>query len=116
MSNTMPYQQRKDILRALKAARPLIWDGTLPRGNDGKMMYICDAIWRAHNNGAISDRAQLVAKRLIADRIGRHQFSLYGWLEMDAGIPRHEITPARLQAHRIAWVDHLIAEFSDPSQ
>lgn len=115
MSNTLSCQQRKDILRALKAARPLIWDGTLPRGNDGKMLYICDAIWRAHENGAISRRAHLAAKRLVSDRIDR-RFSLEEWLLHDAGIRRSEITIARLQAHRIAWVDHLIAEFSELPQ
>lgn len=105
------------ILRALKAARPLIWNGKGPSPDASETNtnpYICDAILQAFRNGDITDDEKQAAKDLINDRIN-HRFSLKEWLELDCGIHRSEITPARVQAHRIAWVDQLIAEFSAPA-
>lgn len=113
----MTPQKRTAILRALQAARPLIWDGTGPEPASigaNKTIYICDALLHAHTNGAIKECDFRRAKDLINERIN-HRFSLTQWLVEDAGVPCEDITPARLQAHRIAWVDQLIAEFSAPA-
>lgn len=112
-----PTKTRAAILRALRAARPLIWDGTGQEPASigaNKTIYICDALLHAHINGAIKERDFLHAKYLINKRIN-YRFSLTQWLVDDAGVPCEDITTARLQAHRIAWVDHLIAEFSAPA-
>lgn len=114
---TYTAKQRAAIVRALKAAKPLLWDGTgdAPDSwSDRPELYICDAILNAHRSGAITTEERRVARDLIHERIDRC-FSLAEWLHNHAGIHYSDITPPRLQAHRHAWLDQLIAEFSMPA-
>lgn len=86
-----------------EAKKHLAHDGRL-----GKWPYICYAI-----NAVAGDRptkAHTAARKVVMDRLGGRA-SMLPWLE-DQGIPRQEITINRLQAHRHAWLDQLIAEFS----
>ena len=96
---------RKAIAAAFRAAKPLLWDGRGSPGYFEPHEYICLALeatdadeWRQ-------------ARSVIRVRIGGSQMrTIEEWL-IDQGIPRKQMTPKRLQAHRHAWLDMLIAEF-----
>lgn len=110
-------KQRASIVRALKAVKPMLWDGIgvgpyHAPGADNTETYICDAISQACRDGAITKNERDLVRNLIATRI-EWRFSLNRWL-VTKGVPPDEITSPRLQAHRRAWVNLLIAEFSPP--
>lgn len=116
---TYTANQRAAIARALKAAKPLLWDGTGDApdswSNSNQVRsYICDAILSAGRIHAITGEEAWAARELIHERIDRC-FSLADWLKTRAGIKASDITPPRLQAYRHAWLDQLIAEFSMPA-
>lgn len=96
---------RKAIAAAFRAAKPLLWDGVGLQGS--KNRFICYAISESKH------RAKSAAVRVIRERLYCSKFncdSLCLWLE-NQGIKWRQITPRRLQAHRHAWLDMLIAEF-----
>lgn len=100
---------RAEIVKALKAAKPHLWCGT--RHQSRKTEYIClalERVSRQHPTGVA------YAKSLIAERLGRSN-TLWGWLRSQ-GISQKQLTDDRVQQHRHAWVDQLIAEFSVPIQ
>jgi hypothetical protein len=94
---------RKAIAAAFRAAKPLLWDGA----SNGGERFICHAINESNHS------ARFAAMRVIQERLNCAQrgcYSLCRWLEFQ-GIAWRHLTPKRLQAHRHAWLDMLIAEF-----
>lgn len=95
---------RRMIASAFKAAVPHLDDGT---GQVGKYIFICLALERS--GAPYWDRAVEV----VGSRMGEW-CSLRGWLRYSAGVPSADLTYARVQAHRHAWLQELIREFSQP--
>ena len=98
---------RKQLVEVFTQAKEWLWDGGPIFKLFLKSRYICVAINechylpRAHRESATA----IVSKRLQ----GAH--TLKGWLK-GKGIPEEDLTPERMQAHRHAWLDLLIEEFS----
>ena len=91
----------KAIAAAFRAAKPLLWDGHHPRKLGSR--YICFAL-----DGSLHPAAN-AAKAIVLKRV-RPAYSFDGWLALQF-IPDLVIGDARIQAHRHAWLDMLIAEF-----
>lgn len=98
---------RKQLVEVFKEAKDWLWDGGPKFKLFPKSRYICVAINgcrylpRAHRESATA----IVSKRLQGAP------TLKGWL-IDKGIPEEDMTTERMQAHRHAWLDLLIEEFS----
>lgn len=99
----------------LSAARHRLWDGVSERAYSN-VNFICSAIdtvnTSEHTDVVTKEHTWRIAKE-VKMRIKQRIYpcdTLYFWLR-DQGIPDGDITDARLQAHRLAWVDILIAEF-----
>lgn len=93
-------------VKILEGVRNLLWDGHSFKGSQHK--YICDCITHGPDKSYPFDRMQL--REIIHERLG-HQFSVSAWLAMQ-GVPQRDLTNIRVQAHRKAWVEMLIEEFS----
>lgn len=89
----------------LKAAMPLLWDGVSPR--KGATSYICYAISAASciNCGSVSGAAHNLLDE-INWRLGYRTMST--WLF--ERVPSWLLTDARVQAHRLAWMQRLHRE------
>lgn len=101
-------EQRAEIVKALTSAKRHLWRGS--RSREGKTEYICIALEcfaHRHPIGALH------AKSMISERLGA-DVTFRSWLEQQ-GIAKRSLTYARVQQHRHAWVDQLIAEFSAPA-
>jgi len=77
----------------------------LSDGISYKTPYICFAIGRT----VAAARHKDALRKLIMRRL-EGEGSLEFWL-LSKGVSRREFTRERVQAHRHAWVDMLIAEF-----
>jgi hypothetical protein len=97
---------RKQIAEAFRAAR-VISKEEMDAGCYG---YICIALRRAATTKVISRHAARNATEVVMKRLGGC-FSLGDWLRDFSRVPGAEITPAAVKAHRLAWLDRLIAEF-----
>lgn len=106
MSYSKTKKQRVGIARALRAAKPYLWDGHGDFVPYGRCMYICDAV-RATSKQEIAD----LTKAMISERLG-YEFSLESWLVNLGGAASKQVVQPYLQAHRLAWLDQLIEEFS----
>jgi len=84
------------------AAKRKLWNGT---GKTSGRVYICHAI-----TSTLSQREASHAKGIVMSRLSG-AVTLDTWLITHAGIQVDDMTPARMQAHRHAWLDLLIAEF-----
>lgn len=98
--------KREQIAQAFKNAKKHLWNGLGRQGK--KQEFICLAI-RSRFDGDVIDANTAI--HIIEQRIGWCN-TMSCWLT-EQGIPVSQITPRRLQAHRHAWLDMLIAEFSD---
>lgn len=96
--------ERKQIAEAFKAAVSHLDDGT---GQVGKCVFICLALERS--GAPYWGRAVEV----VGSRMGEW-CSLRGWLRYSAGVPSEYLSYPRVQAHRHAWRQELIREFSQP--
>lgn len=78
--------------------------------DEHKCIFICNAVSRVGKyNTHCAAIADHVINNIITARIG--QGTLGGWL-MSQGVKKAELTYAKMQAHRHAWIDLLIEEFS----
>jgi hypothetical protein len=100
---------RKAIAAAFRAAKPLLWDGVGGEIPFGKTRFICFAIRLA------ATKSHWAAEEVISKRIGGKYSSMAVWLSYQ-DISNSSMTDARLQAHRHAWPDMLIAEFERDEQ
>lgn len=100
---------RLKIAKAFKDAKAFLWDGNGIRPR-GKQTFICFALEEAMFCGTPAYDAYQSAISVIALRLRPHT-SLTSWLSAQF-IPSHDLTCPRLQAHRLAWLDLLIKEFS----
>ena len=105
---------RHQIAAAFRAAKPYLWDGLSNCNTQIKRQFICDAICLARSSAEFGDKgAYTEAKNIIGSRLGV-AMTLTEWLRQ-RGIPRDQLNNcARIQAHRHAWLDQLIAEFEAP--
>ena len=110
MSTKYTRRERADILKALKAAKQFLWDGKgIPAGKQG---MICFCIDMAYIQRLISASGATSAQKMIMGRLEGNG-GMYGFLR-NQGISKNELTYERVQAHRLAWLDLLITEFSEP--
>ncbi len=99
-------QQRTDIANALKAAKPFL----AKKRGDGKTSYICNALRDGGADGWYN------AKDIVMERICPHG-TFRNWLDSNVefddsnGYIPMDGHP-KVQAHRHAWLDQLIEEFS----
>lgn len=111
MTDGYTKRDRKALVKAFREGKKFLWDGKSPRGPWVDNM-ICFAIALAEHAGAVTPRAGALAANLIQRRLGWGT-GMRTWLK-DRGVPRGDLTDERVQAHRHAWLDLLIAEFSAP--
>ena len=99
----------KEIAAGFAAAKQYLWDGVgeFPKS---KSSYICIAIQNACNKQGISVKVQIACTLVISSRLGG-DYTLRSWL-LTQGICEEDLTEALIQAHRHAWLDLLIKEFS----
>lgn len=107
MTATYTKAQRQAIAAAFKAAKPRLWDGT---GTGKGSRFICWAIDRAETDYIVGSSTAEAAKSVVLDRLGRSN-SVEDWL-LRKGVLSYQMTSAHVQAHRHAWLDKLIEEFS----
>lgn len=100
---------RQAIAAAFRAAKSCLWDGVSPRGFGNETRYICIGLTAVSDPLVRQDACRIINSRLC----GRP--SLEGWLFAEAGVHEADLTDARVQAHRHAWLDQLIAEFEAPT-
>lgn len=96
--------ERTQIAKAFKAAVAHLNDGIVVLG---KTRYICRALEKSNAPHWRYARAVVMARLRGADTLGI-------WLRYQAGVPSEELTDERVQAHRHAWLQELIREFSQP--
>lgn len=95
--------QRQNLVKVFEAAKLFLWDGS--NSSYGiKKEYICHAIERTNLPGAH------MAKLLVMRRLDGY-YTFYNWL-VRHGVSSFAITETRMQAHRLAWLNLLIEEFS----
>ena len=102
----------KEIAAGFAAAKKYLWDGVSPQ----IVMFhlpapICTALARASDRRKITVKVRKRCKEIIAQRIDRLS-TLESWLN-SKGVKNAELTRQRMQAHRHAWLDLLIKEFSE---
>jgi len=96
-------------------SKKYLWDGKDDYElNCDKSEYICYAIlYAARNHGG---RKQILfdTYQRCRDVIEARLFpwnNLDSWLQYRAGIPGTELTPDRVQKHRLKWMNKLIKEY-----
>lgn len=92
--------------KAFKLVKQHIWDGTSSEVDYSE--FICITLVMLAAQDFISKRTAQQCAKIVRDRVGS---TLEEWL-VKQGVPYTEFTPRRLQAHRKAWLDMLIKEFS----
>lgn len=105
-------EERKQILKALKVALQLLWNGR-GRYNFTKETGICDAIYLARLDGKISGNERALAVNMIADRIGSPGWYVTDWLRYKHGIAEELLAnDIQVQRYRKRWLKAMIKEFS----
>lgn len=103
----------------LTAAKKYLWDGQddnqLEDLSEHKSEYICFAISNVrHFELNLSEAPIYWLIRKTRDMIELRLFpwnNMDAWLLRGACIPPEQLTPDRVQAHRLAWMNLLIEEF-----
>jgi hypothetical protein len=95
----------------LNAAKDELWPGVGPYGN--KDIYICHCIDIAANlfYPDLESQANCLIE-LIQSRLGKYNSTVTEWLHREHNIPLSEFNDEAVQAHRLAWLNLLIKEFS----
>ena len=101
----------KEIAAGFAAAKKYLWDGVSPQVLVYSPMHICIALSRATDKRKITGKVRKRCQEIIAQRMGGRG-ALESWLTFH-GIKNTELTHQRMQAHRHAWLDLLIKEFSE---
>ena len=107
---TFTKAQKAKFVRQLEACKPFLWDGKSPWGRE-QTRYICIAVACGADDLKLKSEYAGTLRREIGRRL-ENTHTLRRWLR-NQGIPVADLTEARLQAHRHAWVDLLIEEFSN---
>lgn len=102
-------ERLSDIFTACKAH--IIHPDCGPTADTGKCRYICDALGKMYSSGEISETRWAQAVGIIQRRLGSRNCDLGDWL-ISQGVPEDELTFSRMQAHRLAWLDRLVEEFT----
>jgi hypothetical protein len=106
--NQYTKEQRQAFVKLLEGSKATLWNG---KGNKGKQnIYICLALEEAWLDGFATQGDVETLCREIDHRLG-NWCSMSTWL-LSQGIPRADITMPALQAHRLAWINLMIEEFS----
>lgn len=92
---------RKTFVELLKHAKKNLCDGTDPNLN--KSEYICFALPFTYTANEL--------KIEIHNRLAPHN-NVWSWLHKKVGIPQRYLNQRNVQAHRLAWINKLIEEFS----
>ncbi len=102
-------QDRAYIAQTLRDCRAYLWDGSEGlAGSKAGREFICNAVRKAAN---YSPKAYMV-QGVILERIVPC-VSFKEWLNVVKGVPLEQLRDKRrMQAHRLAWVNQLIDEFS----
>lgn len=117
MTARFTIEERQGIARAFMKAKEVLWNGVGKEAVLPQQKYICHAIdstgrWEVNHTefGYFG-----MAKSIIQDRLGEY-YSFERWLHAHgvSNGPRAGTGNSKLmQAHRLAWMDLLIAEFSE---
>lgn len=99
-------QTRAAIRKAFAVAKDYLADGET--FNEQRTKFICLALDEAERRDRCSALGARLARNIINNRLGRNM-TLDGWLR-DEGV--RNFSYRRLQAHRHAWLNLLIKEFS----
>lgn len=106
--------ERAGIAAALRKCKKHLWNGrghnNLTSKTSKKDKFICWALSTVARTDSTLLFGAEAAKSVICRRLGRAH-EMRGWLELQ-GISPGDITDKLLQAHRLAWVNLLIKEFS----
>lgn len=118
----------KQLVKAFKAAKEYLWDGTplpvrngrgVPPGSEVVYRelhdYICHALETASSMKDITCDERDAAKRIISSAIAPW-YSVESWLTRAAKVPVEHVYDGRgkaIQTYRHEWLDHLIKEFSE---
>jgi ribosomal protein L16/L10AE len=83
--------------------------------NTGKEKFICIAIYTAAGHSKrVTDRDVERCRNIVESRLEGKE-TIESWLVTQGCVPEHNLcdrsTKDRIQAHRHAWLDMLIAEF-----
>lgn len=103
----------------LTAAKKYLWDGKndadLEDLNQHKTEYICFAITNVrHFELDVTEAPIYKLVRKTRDMIEQRLFpcnTMESWLFRETYVPLKDLTPDRVQAHRLAWMNLLIKEF-----
>lgn len=109
MKTNYTPSQREAIAKAFRAAKPRLWDGVQPRGW-WYTSQICFAVVEGLGGRGARHACEEVTRRLEGS------VTMRMWLLEVARVPSGHLTPERVQAHRHAWLDRLIAEFEAPEE
>lgn len=100
----------KKIAAGFATAKKYLCDGA-EENLRNKTQYICIALKNACNKKEISVKVQIACALVISSRLDG-AFTIRTWLR-EQGICAEAMTYAHMQAHRHAWLDLLIKEFSE---
>lgn len=104
-------EERKQILKALKVALQLLWNGKSAYAFN-KEDGICDAIYLARLDGQINRDEHMLAVNMIADRIGSPGWYVTDWLRLKRGIAEELLqNKVQVQRYRKRWLKAMIKEF-----
>ena len=106
----MNKKERKTIVNVLKLSKKYLSDGKDNWAYD-KSEYICVALCDVECASPKYEKVVCYIRELIDFRLCGTN-SLENWLRIYMGIPVDQFTPQRMQAHRLAWINLLIEEFS----
>lgn len=101
---TPELTRNQRLVEAFSEAKRLLWDGKDERPL-GKEQYICYALGASEASGAV------LAESIVSKRLGTAVFA-ESWVER-AGRADIAFDRRKMQQWRRAWLDKLIAEFSE---
>lgn len=113
MKKQSEKSKRAQIAYAFECAKQYLWDGATD-AKQPSFEFICGCLDHTHDCGEITRDVWIAALDVIGDRLG-HTETLEGWLNAQ-GITDTNGPSSRLQAHRLAWLNLLIAEFRRPAK
>lgn len=101
----------KEIAAGFSAAKQYLWDGVSPRILGYLHIHICTAIDKAASKRKITVKTRDACKKVIATRLD-NSITFENWL-IRKSVTITEADRPKVQAHRQAWLDLLIKEFSE---
>lgn len=96
--------------KVLRIAKKFVGTSFHDSFRQGKEKFICCAISGAAEEGRIPRRDSERVQDIVEKRLSGHT-TLEGWLASKGIIPVTDQDRTRIQQHRHAWLDMMIAEF-----